>query len=83
MTVIGFTADGDVIANDPASPDDTAVRRVYKRARVREHLAPDQALQRVRQASSSGTGGVCYLYFPAQPTAAPARRPRGGGRPPC
>ena len=31
MTVIGFTADGDVIANDPASPSNEAVRRVYQR----------------------------------------------------
>src|SRR5262249_23059736 len=31
MTVIGFTPTGDVIANDPASPTDPAVRRVYKR----------------------------------------------------
>src|SRR5207248_6234375 len=30
MTVIGFTPSGDVIANDPASPNDAAVRRVYK-----------------------------------------------------
>ncbi|TDD56271.1 peptidase C39 family protein [Nonomuraea terrae] len=32
MTVVGFTADGDVIANDPASPSNDAVRRVYPRA---------------------------------------------------
>jgi hypothetical protein len=31
MVVIGFTDDGDVIANDPASPDNEQVRRVYKR----------------------------------------------------
>lgn len=31
MVVIGFTEDGDVIANDPASPDNEQVRRVYKR----------------------------------------------------
>lgn len=32
MVVRGFTADGDVIANDPASPDDASVRHVYQRA---------------------------------------------------
>jgi hypothetical protein len=32
MVVRGFTADGDVIANDPASPSDATVRHVYKRA---------------------------------------------------
>jgi len=31
MLVIGFTAAGDVIANDPASPSDAAVRHVYRR----------------------------------------------------
>ncbi|MYW64938.1 peptidase C39 family protein [Streptomyces sp. SID8379] len=71
MTVIGFTADGDVIANDPASPSDPAVRRVYKRhewetiwLRTKRYNASGNV--------SSGTGGVCYLYFPAHPT--PAQR---------
>jgi hypothetical protein len=32
MVVRGFTASGDVIANDPASPTDARVRHVYKRA---------------------------------------------------
>lgn len=31
MAVVGFTADGDVIANDPASPTNADVRHVYKR----------------------------------------------------
>ncbi|WP_415948476.1 peptidase C39 family protein [Streptomyces sp. KLOTTS4A1] len=69
MTVIGFTEDGDVIANDPASPGNEAVRRVYRRReweniwlRTKRHDAEG----RVR----SGTGGVCYLYFPARPSAA-------------
>ena len=68
MTVIGFTADGDVIANDPASPGDEAVRRVYKRSeweniwlRTKRYNASGKVV--------SGTGGVCYLYFPAHPTA--------------
>ncbi|MEV3859655.1 peptidase C39 family protein [Streptomyces sp. NPDC050095] len=67
MTVIGFTADGDVIANDPASPSDPAVRRVYKRSewetiwlRTKRYNATGKVV--------SGTGGVCYLYFPARPT---------------
>jgi hypothetical protein len=67
MTVIGFTADGDVIANDPASPSDPAVRRVYKR-----HEWENIWLRTKRYNASgkvvSGTGGVCYLYFPARPT---------------
>ncbi|MCW7941119.1 membrane protein [Streptomyces hygroscopicus] len=68
MAVIGFTADGDVIANDPASPSDQAVRRVYKRRefeniwlRTKRHNASGKVV--------SGSGGVCYLYFPARLTA--------------
>ncbi|MBN0047688.1 peptidase C39 family protein [Streptomyces actuosus] len=67
MTVIGFTADGDVIANDPASPSDEAVRRVYRRREFENiwlRTKRYDAKGRVR----SGTGGVCYLYFPARPT---------------
>ncbi|MFF3459460.1 peptidase C39 family protein [Streptomyces sp. NPDC002730] len=71
MTVIGFTADGDVIANDPASPSNGAVRRVYRRAewekiwlRTKRYNASGKVV--------SGTGGVCYLYWPAHPT--PAQR---------
>lgn len=69
MTVIGFTAGGDVIANDPASPSNAAVRRVYRRAewetiwlRTKRHNASGKVVP--------GTGGVCYLYWPAHPTAA-------------
>ncbi|WP_299542351.1 peptidase C39 family protein [uncultured Streptomyces sp.] len=71
MTVIGFTPDGDVIANDPASPDNDAVRRVYKRSEW------EQIWLRTRRYDAngkvrSGTGGVCYIYWPADPS--PARR---------
>ncbi|MGW0612321.1 peptidase C39 family protein [Streptomyces sp. NPDC002788] len=69
MTVIGFTAEGDVIANDPASESNAAVRRVYRRRefenvwlRTKRYNASGKVV--------SGTGGVCYLYFPARPTAA-------------
>jgi hypothetical protein len=34
MVVRGFTAEGDVIVNDPASPSDADVRRVYNRGQV-------------------------------------------------
>jgi hypothetical protein len=53
MVVIGFTATGDVIANDPASPDDDAVRHVYPRA----------AFENV-WLRSSGSGGVVYIIHP-------------------
>ncbi|MEU6367580.1 peptidase C39 family protein [Streptomyces sp. NPDC046931] len=68
MTVIGFTAGGDVIANDPASPDDDAVRRVYKR-REFENIWLRTKRYNASGKVVSGSGGVCYLYFPAQPTA--------------
>ncbi|MFJ3232977.1 peptidase C39 family protein [Streptomyces sp. NPDC086787] len=68
MTVTGFTAAGDVIAGDPAAPGDEAVRRVYRRRefeivwlRTRRYNAGGEAVP--------GTGGVCYLYFPARPSA--------------
>ncbi|MFF8728717.1 peptidase C39 family protein [Streptomyces sp. NPDC015171] len=67
MTVIGFTADGDVIANDPASADDAAVRRVYAR-REFENIWLRTKRYNASGKVVSGTGGVCYLYFPAHPT---------------
>jgi hypothetical protein len=72
MTVIGFTADGDVIANDPASPNDAAVRHVYKRAEW-ENIWLRTKRYNATGGVSSGTGGVCYLYWPARPTAAQRR----------
>ncbi|MGW0467829.1 peptidase C39 family protein [Streptomyces sp. NPDC003027] len=71
MTVIGFTADGDVIANDPASPNNEAVRRVYKR-REWENIWLRTKRYNASGKVVSGTGGVCYLYFPDRPT--PAQR---------
>ncbi|MFJ5973581.1 peptidase C39 family protein [Streptomyces sp. NPDC093060] len=65
MTVIGFTADGDVIANDPASADDAAVRRVYLR-REFENIWLRTKRYNASGKVVSGTGGVCYLYFPAR-----------------
>ncbi|MEU6091267.1 peptidase C39 family protein [Streptomyces sp. NPDC047085] len=67
MTVIGFTADGDVIANDPASPSDPAVRRVYLR-REFENIWLRTKRYNASGKVVSGTGGVCYLYFPAHPS---------------
>jgi hypothetical protein len=51
MVIIGFTKTGDVIANDPASPSNHAVRRVYPRA----------AFEKVWQRS---TGGISYVIHP-------------------
>ncbi|MFC4514465.1 peptidase C39 family protein [Streptomyces ehimensis] len=72
MCVTGFTESGDVVANDPASPSDAAVEHVYKRRqfeniwlRTKRHNAQGQV--------RSGSGGVCYLYFPVRPTTRQAR----------
>ncbi|MEU0742755.1 peptidase C39 family protein [Streptomyces sp. NPDC006134] len=67
MTVIGFTADGDVIANDPASPSNEEVRRVYKR-REWENIWLRTKRYNASGKVVSGTGGVCYLFFPAHPS---------------
>ncbi|MGP2438185.1 peptidase C39 family protein [Streptomyces sp. JW3] len=67
MTVIGFTADGDVIAGDPASDSDEAVRRVYRR-REWENIWLRTKRYNAAGEVASGTGGVCYLFFPAHPT---------------
>ncbi|MFF0205424.1 peptidase C39 family protein [Streptomyces sp. NPDC005017] len=67
MTVIGFTAEGDVIANDPASPSNEAVRRIYRR-REWENIWLRTKRYNASGKVASGTGGVCYLYFPAHPT---------------
>ncbi|MET7680953.1 peptidase C39 family protein [Streptomyces sp. NPDC005423] len=67
MTVIGFTADGDVIANDPNSATDEAVRRVYDR-REWENIWLRTKRYNAAGKVVSGTGGICYLYFPAHPS---------------
>ncbi|MEV6123577.1 peptidase C39 family protein [Streptomyces sp. NPDC052077] len=67
MTVIGFTSGGDVIANDPASPDNASVRRVYRR-REWENIWLRTKRYNAAGKVVSGTGGVCYLYFPVRPT---------------
>lgn len=67
MTVIGFTAEGDVVANDPNSPTNEAVRRVYRR-REWENIWLRTKRYNAAGKVVSGTGGVCYLYFPARPT---------------
>ncbi|MDK1473327.1 C39 family peptidase [Streptomyces sp. 549] len=72
MTLIGFTADGDVIANDPNSPDNAAVRRVYRRGEWENTWLRTKRRDgsgRIR----SGSGGVCYVIWPARPTAAQRR----------
>ena len=65
MTVVGFTEEGDIIANDPASDDNDAVRHVYKR-RQWENIWLRTKRKDADGKVKSGTGGVCYLYFPRE-----------------
>lgn len=65
MTVIGFTPDGDVIANDPASPTNDAVRRVYRR-REWENIWLRTKRYDANGKVRGGTGGVCYLFWPVK-----------------
>ncbi len=63
FVIIGFTATGDVIINDPASSSNDAVRNVYKRHQV------ETAWQRTKRINASGgvsggPGGVAYLIKP-------------------
>ncbi|MCF3961841.1 peptidase C39 family protein [Streptomyces fuscigenes] len=72
MAIAGFTADGDVVANDPASQDDAAVRNVYKRAEF-ETIWLRTKRYNATGGVSSGSGGVVYVYWPPRPTKAQER----------
>ncbi|CAM5554053.1 Peptidase C39 family protein OS=Streptomyces rimosus subsp. rimosus (strain ATCC / DSM 40260/ JCM 4667 / NRRL 2234) OX=1265868 GN=SRIM_006410 PE=4 SV=1 [Streptomyces rimosus subsp. rimosus] len=64
MTVIGFKS-GDVIANDPNSPTNAAVRRVYQRRQF-ENIWLRTKRKNAEGKVVSGTGGICYVYFPRE-----------------
>ena len=71
MCIIGFTADGDVIANDPASRDDSVVRHVYRRDQF-ETIWQRTKRHNATGGISGGSGGVAYVYWPTDIT--PAQR---------
>jgi hypothetical protein len=54
MDIIGFDPSGNVIANDPVSPDDQGVRRVYDRAQFENVWIP-----------TSRSGGIAYVVHDA------------------
>ncbi|HEY4022995.1 MAG TPA: C39 family peptidase [Pseudonocardiaceae bacterium] len=60
MVVVGFTKDGDVVTNDPASNGDAAVRNIYNRHQFEtvwlrtERMLPDGNV-------GGGPGGVAYI----------------------
>ena len=63
MVVVGFTADGDVIANDPASSSNEAVRNVYPREQF-EQIWLRTKRTTASGGTGSGSGGVVYLIKP-------------------
>ncbi len=50
MTIVGFTASGDVVSNDPAALTDADVQRTYNRAQF-------------EKAWMESTGGLVYLLY--------------------
>lgn len=63
FVVVGFTDEGDVIVNDPASGSNDAVRRVYAREQF------EQIWLRTQRHTSggevaSGSGGIAYVVKP-------------------
>ncbi|MCW3838807.1 C39 family peptidase [Micromonospora yasonensis] len=64
FVVVGFTADGDVIVNDPASSSNDAVRNVYKRSQF-EQIWLRTKRHRANGTVAGGSGGIAYLIKPA------------------
>jgi hypothetical protein len=52
LVIVGFTANGDVVVNDPAALSDSTVQRVYDRAEFERSWLP-------------ATGGIVYVMKPA------------------
>jgi len=65
FVVIGFTRDGDVVVNDPASPSNEAVRHVYQREQFEQIWLRTQRY-RADGSIGSGSGGIVYLIKPRQ-----------------
>lgn len=63
MVVVGFTAGGDFIVNDPFSPSDPAVRHVYQRDQL-ENIWLRTYWTRADGSKGHGSGGVAYVYKP-------------------
>ncbi|MEV7329652.1 C39 family peptidase [Micromonospora sp. NPDC093244] len=63
FVVVGFTADGDVIVNDPASSSNDVVRNVYKRAQF-EQIWLRTKRTNASGGTSGGSGGIAYLIKP-------------------
>lgn len=64
MTVVGFTDHGDVIANDPASDSNDAVRHVYPRYQFARHWLRTRRIKADDEVGG-GSGGIVYVVVPA------------------
>lgn len=63
FVIVGFTEDGDVIVNDPASSSNAAVRHVYKREQLETVWLRTKRIN-ASGGTSGGPGGVAYLIKP-------------------
>lgn len=63
MVIVGFTEDGDVIANDPASSSNDAVRNVYQREQFETIWLRTKRING-SGGISSGSGGIAYVIAP-------------------
>ena len=63
FVIVGFTATGDVIVNDPASSSNDVVRNVYKRSQF-EQIWLRTKRHRADGSVAGGSGGIAYLIKP-------------------
>ncbi|SEO05044.1 C39 family peptidase [Actinacidiphila rubida] len=63
MVVVGFTASGDFIVNDPFSASDAQVRHVYARSQL-ENIWLRTYWTRADGTTGHGSGGVAYVITP-------------------
>ena len=63
FVVVGFTADGDVVVNDPASSSNDVVRNVYKREQFEQIWLRTKRIN-ASGGVSGGSGGIAYLIKP-------------------
>lgn len=63
FTIVGFTPEGDVVVNDPASSSNAEVRNVYKREQLETVWLRTKRIN-ASGGVSSGSGGIAYLIKP-------------------
>jgi Peptidase_C39 like family len=63
FVVVGFTAEGDVVVNDPASSSNEAVRNVYQREQFEQIWLRTKRIN-ASGGVSGGSGGIAYLIKP-------------------